>query len=339
MASNIAYSYEQIISELRAKRYKPIYFLMGEEAYFIDKIVDHLENKVLDESEIDFNLTVLYGRDVSITEVVNAAKRYPMMSDYQVVIVKEAQQIKNWDDLVYYIEKPLESTILCFAYKHGKADGRKKWMQLLRQNAVVLESNKLYENQIGAWISSYLSAKGVQITNKSLFMLVDFLGTDLSKIANELDKLLIIKEPEERSITPELIEKNIGISKDYNTFEFQKALIERDVVKANRIVRYFGQNSKEFPLMRILPTLFSFFSNLMLYHYLPDKNQHVAARILGVNPYFMKDYQTAAHNFNAWKTMNIVSWMRETDARSKGVGDTGTDSADLLKELVYKIIH
>lgn len=339
MAKKSISSYEQIISDLQAKRYNPIYFLMGEESFFIDKIVEHLEHKVLDEAEVDFNLTILYGRDVLIADVINAAKRYPMMSEYQVVIVKEAQHIKNWDDLFFYIEKPLKSTILCFSYKHGTPDGRKNWVKAIYDKAVVLESKKLYEYQIGAWITDYLKQKNTQITAKALAMLVDFLGTNLSKISNELDKLLIIKDANEKFITPELIEKNIGISKDYNTFELLKALSNRDAVKANRIINYFGQNSKEFPIVLILPSMFFFFSNLMLYHYLPDKNQYSVAGKLGVPAFAVKEYEQAAKVFNAWKTMNIVSWLRETDARSKGVDDTGTNTADLLKELVYKILH
>ncbi len=339
MAKKKGPSFQQIMTDLRKKAYSPVYFLMGEEPYYIDRISDFIEHEILDETEADFNLSVLYGRDVDMATVINTAKRYPMMSEYQVVIVKEAQQIRVWDELQFYLQNPLKSTILCFCYKYGKPDGRKKWTQELNKTAVVFESNKLYENQIGDWVGSYLSEKGVKITDKARFMMVEYIGTDLSKMANELDKLLIIKPQNETQITPELIEKNIGISKDYNTFELQNALVDRDILKANRIIQYFGQNPREFPLMKILPTLFNFFSNLMLYHYLPNKNQQVVAGELGVHPFFVKEYEKAARAFNAWKTMFIISWIREYDARSKGIDDTGTASVDLLQELVFKILH
>lgn len=339
MAKQSGPSYEQIMSDLRRKAYSPIYFLMGEEPYYIDQISDFIEDKILDESEKDFNLSVLYGKDVDINVVINAAKRYPMMSEYQVIVVKEAQQIKEWDKLSFYLENPLKSTVLCFCYKYGKPDGRKKVFQELNKKAVVFEAKKLYDNQVGGWIKDYLGNKGVRITEKAEVMLTEFLGTDLSKIVNELDKLLITKPANSNQITPELIEKNIGISKDFNVFELQDALIKRDVLKANRIINYFGENKKANPIQMVLSQLFNFFSNLMLYHYMPDKSQGAVASELKVNPYFVKDYVQAANTFNAWKTMNIISYIRETDARSKGINDTGTDDADLFKELIYKIMH
>lgn len=327
------------MTDLRRKVYNPVYFLMGEESYYIDQISDFIQNNILNESEIDFNLNVLYGKDVDIAAVINAAKRYPMMSEYQVIIVKEAQLIKDWDALSFYLANPLKSTILCFCYKYGKPDGRKKWVQDLNKSAVVFESKKLYDNQVGLWIREYLAERKVRISEKAEMMLTEFLGTDLSKIANELDKLLITKKPEETHITPEMIEKNIGISKDFNVFELQSALINRDVLKANRIIRYFGENKKANPIQMVISQLFSFFSNLMMYHYLPDKNPATVAAELKVTPYFTKDYGQAAKNFNAWKTMNIISWIRETDSRSKGIDDTGTEPVELMKELIFKILH
>ena len=233
----------------------------------------------------------------------------------------------------------MKSTILCFCYKYGKPDGRRIWVQDLNKHAVVFESKKLYDNQIGQWIRNYLGEKKVRITEKAEMMLTEFLGTDLSKIANELDKLLITKAPNELQITPELIEKNIGISKDFNVFELQDALIKKDILKVNRIVRYFGENKKSNPIQMVLAQLFNFFSNLMMFHYLPDKSPAVVASELKVNPYFTKDYIQAAKSFNAWKTMQIISEIRTTDARSKGIDDTGTESAYLLKELTFKILH
>lgn len=339
MAKQSGITYEQIMTDLRRKAYRPVYFLMGEEAYYIDQISDYIQNNILDESEVDFNLSILYGKDVDIDTVINAAKRYPMMAEFQVVIVKEAQLIKDWESLSYYLAKPLKSTILCFCYKYGKPDGRRIWVQDLNKHAIVFESKKLYDNQIGQWIRNYLGEKKVRITEKAEMMLTEFLGTDLSKIANELDKLLITKAPNELQITPELIEKNIGISKDFNVFELQDALIKKDILKVNRIVRYFGENKKSNPIQMVLAQLFNFFSNLMMFHYLPDKSPAVVASELKVNPYFTKDYIQAAKSFNAWKTMQIISEIRTTDARSKGIDDTGTESAYLLKELTFKILH
>lgn len=339
MAKQSGITYEQIMTDLRRRAYRPVYFLMGEEAYYIDQISDYIQNNILDESEVDFNLSILYGKDVDIDTVINAAKRYPMMAEFQVVIVKEAQLIKDWESLSYYLAKPLKSTILCFCYKYGKPDGRRIWVQDLNKHAVVFESKKLYDNQIGQWIRNYLGEKKVRITEKAEMMLTEFLGTDLSKIANELDKLLITKAPNELQITPELIEKNIGISKDFNVFELQDALIKKDILKVNRIVRYFGENKKSNPIQMVLAQLFNFFSNLMMFHYLPDKSPAVVASELKVNPYFTKDYIQAAKSFNAWKTMQIISEIRTTDARSKGIDDTGTESAYLLKELTFKILH
>ena len=339
MAKQSGITYEQIMTDLRRKTYRPVYFLMGDESYYIDQISDFIQNNILNESEVDFNLNVLYGKDVDIATVINAAKRYPMMSEYQVIIVKEAQLIKDWDALSFYLANPLKSTILCFCYKYGKPDGRKKWVQDLNKSAVVFESKKLYDNQVGLWIREYLADRKVRISEKAEMMLTEFLGTDLSKIANELDKLLITKKPEETHITPEMIEKNIGISKDFNVFELQSALINRDVLKANRIIRYFGENKKANPIQMVISQLFSFFSNLMMYHYLPDKSPATIAAELKVSAYFTKDYVQAAKNFNAWKTMNIISWIRETDSRSKGIDDTGTEPVELMKELIFKILH
>ncbi len=333
------YTFQDIMTDLRRKAYSPVYFLMGDEPYYIDQIADHLQDKVLGENEADFNLTVLYGKDTDIDTVINAAKRYPMMSEYQVIIVKEAQQIKDWDNLQFYLQNPLKSTILCFCYKYSKPDGRKKWFTELNKAAVVFESKKLYDNQVGPWIRDYLSERNVKISEKAEAMLTEFLGNDLSRIANEIDKLLLTKSADSHQITPELIEKNIGISKDFNVFELQTALIRRDVLKANRIIRYFGENKKANPLPMVLIQLFSFFSNLMIYHYLPNKSPNAVASELKINPYFVNDYVKAAAVFNAWKTMNIITAIRETDARSKGIGDTGTEHGDLLKELVFKILH
>ena len=333
------YTHDQILAELQRKNYSPVYFLMGEEPFYIDEISDYIQNNVLDEGEREFDQTILYGKDVEISTVINAAKRYPMLAKYQVLIIKEAQLIKVWDDLVYYLQNPLKSTILVFCYKYGTPDRRKKWVQEINKIGIVYESAKLRDYEIASWISKYCKSKNVAIDDKAVSMLSEFLGTDLSKLVNELDKLILTKPATSKSISPELVEKNIGISKDFNVFELQAALINRDVVKANRIIRYFADNKKSNPLVLVLSQLFKFFSDLMIFHYLSDKSQGNVATELRINPYFVKDYQNAAKVFNAWKTMNIISWIRETDARYKGIDNPSTDEADLMKELVFKILH
>lgn len=327
------------MSDLRRKAYKPIYFLMGEEAYYIDQISDYIQASVLDESQREFDLTVVYGKDADLTTIINAAKRYPMMSPYQVVIVKEAQSIKDWDPMQYYLSNPSQSTILVFAYKYGSPDKRKKWVLDISKIGVVFESEKLRDYEMGAWINAYARNKNVTVDVKAIQMLTEFLGTNLSKVANELDKLLLTKPSNTSIITPEQVEKNIGISKDFNVFELQDALIERNVLKANRIIRYFADNKKNNPLVMVLPQLFGLFSNLMIFHYLKDRSQVAVASELKINPFFVKKYEMAAKNYGAWKTMNIISWIRETDARSKGVDSNGVEDGELMKELIFKILH
>ncbi|MDR1729621.1 MAG: DNA polymerase III subunit delta [Prevotellaceae bacterium] len=330
--------YQSILSDLKQKKYKSVYFLMGEEPYYIDIISDYILNNVLDEPEREFNQMVLYGNDVDIKTVINAAKRFPMMSPYQVVVVKEAQNIKNLDELSFYLQKPQLSTLLVFCYKYGKPDGRKKFMTEIDKTGVLFESKKLYDNQVPAFITNHLKEKNVGIDPKATQILADYLGTNLGNIVNELDKLVIGKPAGTNTITPELVEKNVGISKDFNNFELLNALINKDVFKANQIVFYFEQNPKNNPLVLTMTVLYNFFSNLMVYYYLKDKSQGAVARDLGINPYFVKDYQTAAKNFNGWKTMEIISLLRTYDAKSKGVENSAPDG-ELLKELVYKILH
>lgn len=328
---------ESVLADLRAGRFSPVYFLMGEEPYYIDLISDYIQNNVLDETQREFDQLVLYGKDTDMRTVIDAARGFPMMGGRQVVIVKEAQHIKAWDDLVYYLQCPQPSTVLVFCYKYGTPDGRKKWFAELKRTGVVFESPRVRDYEVGAWIKRYAQGKGLAVDEKGVAMLAEYLGTDLGKIANELDKLAITSAG--ARITPEVIEKNIGISKDYNVFELQAALVNRDVLKANRIVRYFGDNKKANPLVVVLAQLFNFFANLMLYHYLPDKSQMAVASELKVNPYFVRDYERAARVFNAWKTMYIISYIRDTDARAKGIDNASADDGELLKELVYKILH
>ncbi len=327
-----------IIGAIKKGDLKPIYFLMGEEPYYIDKISTCIENTVLDASEKGFNQTIMYGRDVAIDEVVSAAKRFPMMAEHQVIIVKEAQDLsRQIDKLERYAENPQPSTILVFNYKYKKLDKRKKVYKTIAKNGLIFESKKLYENQVSDWIRSVLGDKKYNIEPKAAQMLVEFLGTDLSKINNELGKLTSVLPPA-TIINPSHIEENIGISKDYNNFELRKAIGGKDVVKANRIINYFCQNPKSNPLVMTISLLHSFFTQLLLYHGLKDKSKASVARVLGVNPYFVDDYVSASRNYPMRKVSQIINFLRIADTRSKGVGANQSQS-DILKELVFKILH
>jgi DNA polymerase-3 subunit delta len=331
--------YKQILSDLKQKNYKPVYLLMGEEPYFIDLISDYILANVLDESEKEFNQMVLYGNDVDMKAVINTAKRYPLMSSYQVIVVREAQHLSNLDDLSFYLKQPQPSTILVFCYKYKKVDGRKKFVSEIDKMGVLFDSKKLYDNQIPLFIENYLKEKGIKIDPKAGQVLADYLGTNLGNVVNELDKLIIGKSPDTTLITPEMVEKNVGISKDFNNFELLSAIIAKNTLKANQIVFYFERNPKNNPIVLTLTVLYNFFSNLMVYYYLPDKSQGSVARELGVNPYFVKDFQVASKNFNGWKTMEIISLLRIYDAKSKGVDNNSASGGELLKELVYKMLH
>ena len=328
-----------IVTNIKKGNLKPIYFLMGEEAYYIDRISALIENSVLDEAEKGFNQVVMYGRDVSIEEIVSSAKRYPMMADKQVIIVKEAQDLsRTIEKLVAYAENPQPTTVLVFNYKYKKLDKRKKLYKTIDKNGLLFESKKLYENQVSDWIRRVLSGKNYKIEAKAAQMLVEFLGTDLSKINNELEKLITIL-PEDSIISPVDIEVNIGISKDYNNFELRKAIGEKQIVKANRIINYFAENPKSNPLVMTISLLNSFFTQLLQYHGLQTKDKFSVAKALGVNPYFVGDYATAAQKYPMRKVSQIIGLLREADVKSKGVGASGMPQADILKELLFKIMH
>ena len=330
---------KSLINDINAKKLKPIYFLMGEEPYYIDKISQYIEANVLQEEEKGFNQMVLYGRDVTIEDVVSNAKRYPMMAEYQVVIVKEAQDLsRNIDKLIDYVNNPQPSTILVMNYKYKTIDKRKTLYKTLKKVGVVYESKKLYENQVGEWIRRVLSGQGYTIVPKASQMLVEFLGTNLSKINNELEKLQIIL-PKGTQITPQHIEDNIGISKDYNNFELRKAIGDRNVLKAHQIVNYFADNPKDNPMVVTVSLLFNFFSQLLHLHGLTDKTPRNVASALKVSPYFVNEYITAAHNFPMRKVSTVVATLREFDVKSKGVGANAVSQGDLLKELMVRILH
>jgi DNA polymerase III subunit delta len=329
----------KIINDIKSGNIKPIYFLMGEEPYYIDKLSEYIENNILTDDEKGFNQTVLYGRDVSIEDIVSNAKRYPMMADRQVIIVKEAQDLaRTIDKLESYAANPQPTTVLVICYKYKTLDKRKKVTKVLEKAGVVYESKKLYENQVGEWLKRVLQGKKLNIEPKAAAMLVDFLGTDLSKIANEIDKLAIVL-PQGSMITPVIIEENIGFSKDFNVFEFRKAIGEKNQIKAYQIANYFAQNPKDNPMVVTTSLVFSFFSQLLQYHGLKDKSPSNVARALKVNPYFVKDYDIAIRNYPMKKVSQVVATLRNIDVKSKGVGANALPQSDLLKEMLVKIFN
>lgn len=331
---------ENIIGDIKKGNISPIYFLYGDEPYFIDQISDFIENTLLTEAEKGFNQMVLYGRDVSVAEIISNAKRFPMMAERQVIIVKEAQDlVRTFDQFETYFDQPQPTTTLVFNYKYKKPDKRKSVFKKLAKNSVFFESKALYENQVPTWINNYVKSKSYKIDPKAAQMLVEFLGIGLSKITNELDKLFIVLA-KETPITPEAIEKNIGISKDFNNFELRKAIGTKNVVKANQIISYFAQNPKSNPLVMTISLLNSFFTQLLQYHAIPNKNDSKSvAAALRVNPYFVSDYTTAGKNYPMRKVSEIIGLLREADMKSKGVGARDLSHENLLKELLFRIMH
>jgi DNA polymerase-3 subunit delta len=330
-------TFEGIMSDLKAAKYKPVYFLMGEEPFFIDLIADFLAEHVLTAEERSFNQLVLYGRDTDMKMIVSSARRYPMMASRQVIIVREAQQLKNMEGLESYLTAIMPSTVLVFAYKYKKLDKRTKLAKLLAEKSVLLESDKLREDKVPAWIMGYLKERDYRADQKTATLLVDFLGNDLGKIGNELDKLMLVVPSGSKEITADLIEKNIGISKDYNTFELTRALATGDLVKSGRIVRYFATNPKNNPFILTIASLFYYFAKVLLYHGLADKSKENVARELGIHPFFAGEYVQAANQFPIAKTRLIISWLREYDLKAKG-GSMASEG-DLLRELIFKITH
>ncbi len=336
--------YERILGDLKRKIYKPFYLLMGEEPYYIDLLSDYVAQNVLTETERSFNQLILYGKDVTVPQIIDTARRFPMMANQQVVIVREAQNLRNVEQLETYIKAPLESTILVICYKGKTVDKRKAFYKLAEKHGEVLETVLLYDNEVAAWVKDYLKEKGCTIEPAAGMMLAEYLGSDLSKIANELDKLFTLLPQGSKHITAEHIEKNIGISKDYNTFELNNALTKKDVLKANRIVQHFSKNPSEYPMVMTISTLFVHFARVAKYHFLRDKHrgqvpQGEAASELGVNPFFVKDYEEAARVYPRAKTLEIISLLREYDMRSKGWNTGFADHGELLRELVFKIMH
>ena len=342
-------TFEQIISDLKKKIYAPVYFLSGEEPYFIDHIANFIENNVLSESEKEFNESVLYGKDLDVTTLISYAKRYPMMSNYQVVIVKEAQSLKGLvakdnpnkeakDVFIEYLQNPLPSTLLVLCYKYKKVDKRTKLYKVLQKQAVFFESKRLYDDKIPAWIDDFVQRKGFTIEPKASQLMSNYLGSDLGKIENEFGKLELHLKPGDR-VTVDLVHKNIDISKDFNIFELQEALGNRNIYKANLIVQYFAHNPKNNPFVMTIGQLYAFFIKVLTYHSLKDRSRPSVASALGVNPFFVSDYETAARAYPREHCIRNIGIIREYDNRSKGIRNASVEAGDLLKEMVFKIVH
>jgi DNA polymerase-3 subunit delta len=339
MAKKDQPSFESLIQHILRKEFKPVYLLMGEESYYIDRITEAILENALEESERDFNEIVRYGADTSVETIIEESRFYPSFSRYRVVVIKEAQEIKKLDDLVAYVLNHVATTILVINHKNGTLDGRKKLTAEIEKIGVVFESKKVYDNQLPSWINGYVGKKGKKIDAKACAMLADFIGQDLNRIVSEIEKLLITMPVGQSVITPELVERNIGISKEYNNFEFLKAVVTKDILKSNRIAQYFERNPKNNPLVLSLIVLYNYFSNLMLCHYLPQKTENAVMQGLKISPFQTKDYLLGLKNYSPLKTMQIISLIRQYDAKGKGVGSVNIPDGELLRELLVKILH
>ncbi|MDR6736109.1 DNA polymerase III subunit delta [Sphingobacterium sp. 2149] len=330
-----------ILSDIKNRAFKPVYLLQGEESYFIDTIADALEATVLTDAQKGFDQSIFYGKDVDMSTIVNSAKRYPMMSDNQVIIIKEAQELKWKSDteelLTKYLEHLTPTTILVFCYKHGKFDKRKKIYKVFEKAGLVIDAAKLYDDKVAPWIGSYMKEAGWRIHPQASVLIADYLGNDLSKISNELDKLML-NVPKNQEVSMDDVERNIGISKDYNVFELNTALAKRNALKAYQIVDYFVANPKNNPLVMVIGQVATYFTKILKYHYLIDKT--AAAKELGVHPFFLKEYELAARNYNRRKTFDVLNVLKETDLKSKGVHvPSNFNSAEILKEMIYRILN
>ncbi|MCQ2273231.1 MAG: DNA polymerase III subunit delta [Bacteroidales bacterium] len=330
---------KQLLDDLKAGKYLPVYLITGEENYYIDVLSDYFEDNIVDEGFRDFDQTVVYGRDVNMSQVVGLAKQFPMMSPVKLVLVKEAQDInvKEWDLLADYLEHPLTQTLLVLCYRHKKLDKRTRAYKAIAKVGGICEHNRLYDSQVPSWIGTYVNQRGFAITQRASVLIAESIGNDLGKMANELDKVFISLNPGD-TINDDIIERNIGISKEYNVFELQSAIGRRDVVQCNRIINHFAANPKDNPIQLILPVLYGYFIKVMVYHQLEDKSE--AASALKVNPYFVRDYEVAASNYPLGKLASCIGYLNEADLRSKGIRNAGTvTDGELLKELIFKIIH
>ncbi|MFP4092892.1 MAG: DNA polymerase III subunit delta [Cyclobacteriaceae bacterium] len=336
-----------VMKALKKQEYAPLYFLQGDEPYFIDQIADYIEQHALNEADRGFNQMVMYGKDVDMSTILGNARRYPMMSERQVVIVREAQEVQDLNNkngqqmMEAYIKNPMPSTILVFCYKYKTLDGRKPLAKLLDKLAILVESKKMYDNQLPVWIAGYVKERGFMISDKAVQMLADYIGNNLERMVNEIEKVLInfSQGTEEGSITPDIIQKYVGISKEYNVFELQRALAVRDVLKANRIIQYFEANQKANPIIPIIALLFTFYSKLLLIHQSADQSERGIAATLKINPFFAKEYKVASVNYPLPKVIRNIHYLRVADQHSKGIGWAGGGEAEILKELIFKLMH
>ena len=342
MAETKNVTFNSIMTDLKAGKYLPVYYLMGEESFYIDKICDYIAENALKPEERDFNLTILFGSDANASQIADAARRYPMMADRQVVIVKEAQNLKNTEALEKYLKQPSQTTILVICHKNGKIDGRKReYVKLLQQAGVIFESQKLKDRDLPPFIESYVKQKNASIDPKSTQLIAEAIGADLSRLTGELDKVLISLPENDKRITPQVVEDQIGMSKDFNGFELRDAIVNRNVFKANQIINYFDKNPKAGNIYSFLPLLFNYFQNLIIAWYAPNRtSQEAVAEWLELrNSWAAKEYMTGMRNFTAMKTMQIISKLREIDAKSKGLDNPNTPPEELMKELIFYILH
>lgn len=341
-AEQKTYTYEGIMSDLKAGRYEPVYYLMGDESYYIDKISDYIAEHALQPEERDFNQTVMFGSDVTAAQVADAARRYPMMAERQVIIVKEAQNLKQTDQLEKYFKTPVKSTVLVLCHKNGSIDGRKReYVKAIKAAGVLFESKKLRDRDLPPFIEKYLKQRAVSIDQKSTQLIADSIGADLSRLTSELDKVILALPATDRRVTPQVVEDQIGVSKDFNAFELRDAIVNRQVFKANQIIKYFDENPKAGSIYSFLPMLFNYFQNLMIAYYAPNnKSQESVAEWLELrSPWATKDYMTGMRNYSGMKVMQIISKIREIDAKSKGLDNPNTPPGELMKELIFYILH
>ncbi len=339
-AKNI--TFQGIMHDLQERKFVPVYYLVGDEPYYIDQIADYIAEHVLQPEERDFNQTILFGSDVTAAQIADTARRYPMMSEYQVLIVKEAQNIKNTEAIEKYLKAPMSSTILVMCLKNSKIDGRKKELvKNIQAAGVLFESNKLKDRELPAFIEKYLKAREVSIDPKSTQMIADNIGSDLSRLTSELDKVILSLDQKDRRVTPQIVEDQIGVSKEFNGYELRDAIVNRNVYKANLIIKYFDENPKAGSIYSFLPMLFNYFQNLMIAFYAPNnKSQEGVAEWLELrSPWAAKDYMTGMRNYSGMKVMQIISKLREIDAKSKGLDNPNTPPGELMKELIFYILH
>ena len=335
-------TFEGIMADLQAGRYEPVYYLMGDESYYIDKICDYIAEHALQPEERDFNQTVMFGSDVTAAQVADAARRYPMMAERQVIIVKEAQNLKQTDQLEKYFKTPVKSTVLVLCHKNGSIDGRKReYVKTIKAAGVLFESKKLRDRDLPPFIEKYLKQREVSIDQKSMQLIADSIGADLSRLTSELDKVILALPATDRRVTPQVVEDQIGVSKDFNAFELRDAIVNRQVFKANQIIKYFDENPKAGSIYSFLPMLFNYFQNLMIAYYAPNnKSQESVAEWLELrSPWAAKDYMTGMRNYSGMKVMQIISKIREIDAKSKGLYNPNTPPGELMKELIFYILH